>query len=302
MDWAILALLSAAVFGVVSIIDKHLVDRIVQNFRALLFILGIMGILLCIPFIIAEPSYSGYSAKALAAALGSGLTRGIAMSLTFWVLRREEVSRALPVTMTYPIFVAILAALFLDEDIGIREWASIFVIVAGAILLSARRAPGALGGFLLGSSFFLLMLSSFNGGLSNFLGKIALDEISIVQVFTINLFFIGVTVLVMSTSRTAIRGAWEIVRERPRHLPWFVADMLVALLGTYLLFSAFDVGPVSGAAALNATRPMFIFLYVVALSLLAPRFMYESLTGRALSIKFAAIVMIVAGTARLVAG
>jgi hypothetical protein len=47
---------------------------------------------------------------------------------------------------------------------------------------------------------------------------------------------------------------------------------------------------------------MFIFLYVVALSLLAPRFMYESLSGRALTIKFVAIVMIVAGTGRLVAG
>lgn len=300
MDWATLALLGAAVSSVVSIIDKHLVDQLIRNFRSLLFMIGVIGLLICIPFIIADPAYSGHSAKALSAALGSGIARAVALTLTFWVLRREEVSRVLPVTQTYPIFVAILAAVFLDENLGAWEWTSILVIVAGAILLSARRAPGALGGFLLGSSFYLLILASFVGGLANFLGKVAVEEMPVIQVFAVNLFLISASVLAVSTSRTSIHEAWEIFRQRPRHLPWFVADVGVAFVGTYLLLAAFSVGPVSGAAALNATRPFFLFIYVVLLSLLVPRFMYEPLTRKVLSVKFVAIALIVGGTALLV--
>ena len=302
MNWATLAFTSSAVFGVVGIIDKHLVDRVIQNFRTLLFVLGILGMLVSIPLFIANPSYSEYSATGLATALGSGVARVMAMTLAFWVLRREEVSRVLPVTQTYPIFVAILAAIFLREGLVTWEWISIFFIVGGAILLSARKAPGAIGGLLLGPSFYLLILSSFGGGLSNFLGKIALEEISILHVFTINTFSIGLVVSLMSISRTAIREATEIVRIRPQQLLWFIADLLAANLGTFLLFAAFEAGPVSGASALNATRPLFVFLYVVILSLLAPRFMHEPLTMPALTLKLFSIAMIVGGSARLVTG
>ena len=106
----------------------------------------------------------------------------------------------------------------------------------------------------------------------------------------------------MSISRTAIREATEIVRIRPQQLLWFIADLLAANLGTFLLFAAFEAGPVSGASALNATRPLFVFLYVVILSLLAPRFMHEPLTMPALTLKLFSIAMIVGGSARLVTG
>ncbi len=301
MDWATLALLSAAIFGLVSILDKFIVERMARNVRAILFILGVLSLLTSIPFLLADPSYSSYSIRSIGAALASGLLRGLALAVLFGVLRREEVSRALPVTQTYPIFVAVLAALFLGEQIDPLDWGAIVVIVAGAILLSVRRAGGASGGFRLGSSFFLLLLASFATGVSNLLGKDALSELSTVQVFTINFFIVGVAILAVSANRAAVKEAWEIVRHRPRRVPLFAADTLLALLATYLLFASFSVGPVSGASALNATRPLFVFAYAVLVSWLAPRFIHESLTPRVLAVKLAAIAMIVAGTVGLVA-
>ncbi|PZC49110.1 MAG: putative membrane protein [Chloroflexi bacterium] len=299
MDWAILALLSAAIFGLVSILDKYIVDHLSRNTRSILFIMGVFGVLICIPFFIADPSYSSYSLRAIGAAVASGLIRGLSLAILFWVLRKEEVSRALPVTQTYPIFVAILAALFLNEQVGVLDWVAIVVIVAGAVLLSARRTPGALGGFL-GSSFFLLTLSSLAVGASNFLGKDALSEMSTVQVFTINFFAVGVAILSVSTSRDSVREAWAIVRNRPPNLVLFAADTLMALVGSYLLFASFVAGPVSGASALNATRPLFVFIFVVVGSRLTPRLVYELLTPRILALKLTAIAMIVGGTAALV--
>jgi transporter family protein len=302
MDWATLALVSAAIFGFVSVLDKYIVDRLARNIRTILFIMGALSLLFCIPFFFADPSYSTYSLRAIGAAVASGLVRGLSLAMLFWVLRREEVSRALPVTQTYPIFVAILAALFLNERVGVLDWVAIVVIVGGAVVLSVRRAAGGLGGFLLGPSFFLLILSSFGAGLSNFLGKDALSELSTVQVFTINFFAVGVAILSVSTTRDSVREAWEMLRYRPRHMPLFVADTLLALLGSYLLFASFSSGPVSGASALNATRPLFVFIYVVIGSRLTPRLVYELLTPRILASKLTAITMIVGGTAALVVG
>ena len=300
MHWATLALLSAAIFGFVSVLDKYIVDRVARNIRTVLFIMGALSVLICIPFFIADPSYSSYSLRAIGAAVASGLVRGLSLAIMFWVLQREEVSRALPVTQTYPIFVAILAALFLNERVGVLDWVAIVVIVAGAILLSARRSPGARGGFFVGRSFLFLTLSSLGAGASNFLGKDALAEMSIVQVFTINFFAVGVAILAVSTSRDSVREAWEMLRQRPRHLPLFAADTLLALLGSYLLFASFGAGPVSGASALNATRPLFVFVYVVLGSRLTPRLVYELLTPQILALKLTAIAMIVGGTALLV--
>ena len=301
MDWATLALLSAAIFGLVSILDKYIVDRMARNVSAILFILGVLSLLISIPFLLADPSYSSYSIKSISAALASGFLRGLALALLFWVLRREEVSRVLPVTQTYPIFVAALAALFLGEQIDALDWGAIVVIVAGAILLSVRRAGDTSGGFRLGPSFFLLVLASFATGVSNFLGKDALAELSTVQVFTINFFIVGVAILAVSVNRAAVTEAWEIVRHRPLRVPLFAADTSLALLGTFLLFASFEVGPVSGASALNAARPLFVFAYAVLVSWLAPRFIHEPLEPRVLAVKLAAIAMIVVGAAGLVA-
>ncbi len=301
MDWATLALLSAAIFGLVSILDKFIVERMARNVRAILFILGVLSLITSIPFLLADPSYSSYSIRSIGAALASGFLRGLALAVLFGVLRREEVSRALPVTQTYPIFVAVLAALFLGEQVDLLDWGAIVVIVAGAILLSVRRAGGASGGFRLGSSFFLLLLASFATGVSNLLGKDALSELSTVQVFTINFFIVGVAILAVSANRAAVKEAWEIVRHRPRRVPLFAADTLLALLATFLLFASFSVGPVSGASALNATRPLFVFAYAVLVSWLAPSFIHEPLTPRVLAVKLAAIAMIVVGAAGLVA-
>ena len=298
MDWATLALLSAAIYGLVSILDKYIVDRMARNVSAILFILGVLSLLLSIPFLLADPSYSSYSIKSISAALASGFLRGLALALLFWVLRREEVSRALPVTQTYPIFVAALAALFLSEQIDLLDWGAIVVIVVGAVLLSVRRAGGASGGFRIGSSFFLLLLASFGTGVSNFLGKDALSELSTVQVFTINFFIVGVAILAVSANRAAVKEAWEIMRHRPLRMPLFAADTSLA---TFLLFASFEAGPVSGASALNAARPLFVFAYAVLVSWLAPRFIHEPLEPRVLAVKLAAIAMIVVGAAGLVA-
>ena len=301
MDWATLALLSAAIFGLVSILDKYIVDRMARNVSAILFILGVLSLLISIPFLLADPSYSSYSIKSISAALASGFLRGLALAVLFWVLRREEVSRVLPVTQTYPIFVAVLAALFLGEQIDALDWGAIVVIVAGAILLSVRRAGDTSGGFRLGPSFFLLVLASFATGVSNFLGKDALSELSTVQVFTINFFIVGVAILAVSANRAAVKEAWEIVRHRPLRVPLFAADTSLALLGTFLLFASFEAGPVSGASALNAARPLFVFAYAVLVSWLAPRFIHEPLAPGVLAVKLAAIAMIVAGAVGLVA-
>jgi drug/metabolite transporter (DMT)-like permease len=300
MDWATLALLSAASFGAINIIDKYIVVRVVKDMRTLPFILGPVGMLIGAPTLLLDPDFGAYSSHIVPFALAGGMLRALHIFLVFKVLETEEVSRAVPVSQIHPIFVALLAGAFLGEVLGVGEWLAIIVVVAGAVLLSARRMPEGLGAFLLRKSFGLLVLSSLLVAVANLLGKEALGEMSVVQVFGINFFSLGAGLLLFSLDKNVAREAWSIVRTRPRHLGWFAADQGWAVVASFLFFSAVALGPVSLASTLTATRPFFIFVFAVLLSWRLPRFLEEPLTPATLAVKFVGIAMIVGGTARLV--
>jgi len=105
------------------------------------------------------PLPQGVSLGPLLVAVASGILRTAAVIIMLYYLKREEVSRVIPVVFTYPIFVAIIAVLLLGETLDYLQWLAIIIVVAGAVILSARQSPfGAT--IWLGKSFLLLLGAS----------------------------------------------------------------------------------------------------------------------------------------------
>ena len=93
-------------------------------------------------------------------ATGSVLLNLLANFAYFRSLQLAPLSQTLPMLSFTPAFAAVLAAIFLGERLGLRPVAGLFLVVAGALLLTLRPGSGLRGLFagLLGDRGCRLMV------------------------------------------------------------------------------------------------------------------------------------------------
>ena len=295
MTWVLFSLGSTITFAVVSALDKIMIQRYVPNPRTFIVLVGFTQYLLALG-VIPWASWTGYGMADAAIAYASGLASGGYLVLMFWVMGRQDVSRVIPVTSTYPIFVAILAQVFLGETLGPVAWTGILVTVAGASLMSlgptARTDERGQGQML---AFTLLVLASLGFGLSQFLSKVVTDTMDVWTLFVWRSLGGGTVCVAMTIRPSGISDLLSTFR-RPISvgLILFTEGALV-FVALSLLLAAIYSGPVSLASTVMATRPLFVFALGVLLSLGVSNVLNEPLEGRILAAKLLAIVMTVGG-------
>lgn len=291
--WAILALSSAACFGIVSVIDKRLLDHHLPSVSVLFLWIAIvlsfyLVIVLAVIGIPQDPPVD-----ALLMGLASGLSTGAGLALMFAGLKQDEASRAIAITQINPIFVALLAVLFLGETLAPMQWGAILLAVMGTMLISLRELPDRKA--LRPTRGTPLLLGSGLGlGVGIFTVKAALESLSVWEVFVIQQ--LGVVLVFLLLSRPAAwRQLFSILRSRNTLLLLLLGEGMLPILAILLSLVATSMGPVSVVAAFLATRPLFVFVVSTVLS--HPRWglTEESLTRRDLALKVVSIVMIVAG-------
>ena len=259
--------------------------------------LAVLGILFSVVTFIIFPVQDGASTSSILQAVGSGITRGAALMITFIVYQPQEVSRVVPVTQRFPLFVAIIATIFLGEILGPVEWGAIFLTVGGVVLISFQRVPGK-NTVPLGLPFVFMICISLLLAISNVLSKAALDEISVWNMYAFTMLFAGLSFLALGAKAHTVREMLSLARTK-RGILLPVSVMILALFGNLLLFASFDRGPVSLASTIVGTRPLFVFIYTALLTLLFPKVLYEPLTPKTGLIKLVSIAMIVSGGAML---
>ena len=122
---------------------------------------------------------SSFTTTSISLSLLSGIISGTYLIIMFSILASQEVSRVVPVVSTYPVFVALLALVFLGESVTGLAWVGIFTTVVGAALVSLgpSKNPNMTKGTI--SALFLLLLASLAFGLSQFITKAISQEISL---------------------------------------------------------------------------------------------------------------------------
>ena len=295
--WVILALASAACFGVVSVIDKRLLDHHLPSVPVLylwiaLVLIFYSGLALLLTGLPLDAPRDG-----LGMALGSGLAIGIGLGLMFAGLKLDEATRAIGITQTNPIFVALLAVFFLGETLVPIQWGAIALMVLGTILISLRDLPDRR--LLLPTRGTPLLLGSALGlGVGFFAAKYALETLSIWHVFALQQ--LGVVLVFALFARP---GVWRqlaiALRRRNTLFLMLLGEGVLPIIAIVLGLAASDLGPISLVAAVLGTRPFFVFILSTILS--TPRWglMEESLTRQALGLKLASIILIIVGMVAL---
>jgi len=203
VDWISIAVLAAAALGLVNILDSHLISRRMPSLRAFLLPVGLIVLVPGLVFFYLFPLPEEVGAWPLIVALASAILRVASVTILFYTLKREEVSRAVPVVSTYPIFVAIMAIPLLGETLDYLHWIAIIVVVAGAVMVSVKRSPGSAN--WLGSTFLLLFGASLLMAMADVASKYALAYISFWNMYWISALSIAAIFLLISLRPHVIR-------------------------------------------------------------------------------------------------
>ena len=140
MTWLILAFMSA-VFSAVSTIfeKKSLFSLDALNFS---YIVSIITLVFSVPFFFAIPQApSGISLLIL---FIKTVLAAAAFLFVMMSLKNLELSEALPLLAVSPAFVAVLAFLFIGDELVAKEWIGIFLIVAGTYVLELKKQNGSI--------------------------------------------------------------------------------------------------------------------------------------------------------------
>ncbi len=291
--WFLLAICSAAALGLANIAHKRLLD----NYLAGVGVLGAGSILTRLTCAVIVLVIVGWPTDGPASTVGIGLLSGVCLgsglALLYLGLKLGEASRAVAVSQTYPILVALLALAFLEETVSGEQWLAIALVVCGAALISLEGFGRRL--FRLTPGLTALVASSAGLGLAFFLAEFALQDLTPWEVF--GLQELGMIPVFAVFGRPANwRRLWQGLRSPDGLATFVIGEGILPQLAIFLFILSFSFGPVSSAAAVLATRPLFVFLAGTLLSWRALGLMQESVNPAALMGKFVAIAMITGGT------
>jgi uncharacterized membrane protein len=299
LSWIVIALLSAAIGSVVSILDKTVLYRYARTPLTLPLIIGISqtGFGVVVLLVVHVPAEATWGAVGVSVA--SGVIFGLGGQLLMRVLYTQEVSRTIPVLQTAPIFAALIGMMFLDEVLTLVQWVAVLATVLGAALLSVRL-DGEYRRIFLSLSFFLLLASAFLMATANVLGKVAVDDLPLMFTHALRMLSLGAVFLVFNVRRAPIADVRFFVTSRSPALLFIAAnELFIANTGLVLLLWALSLGPVGLVTALAASRALFVVLYSTGLALVWKGALGEVTTRGAVAVKLSSVVLIVGGVAAI---
>jgi drug/metabolite transporter (DMT)-like permease len=295
-SWIAIALASTSIAALVNTLDSHFLSRRMPGLRSYLLIIGLFCAMVAIIMLLINPFPHGTGLRIYGMAFISAMLRVGAVSCLMYAMKKEDISRIMPLTATAPIFVAIMAAMFLGESLRYTQWLAICVVVSGAVLISFKRGNDGSAKFH-ASSFFLLIGSSLLYATSDVFNKYTMDYISYWNSASLSFLFTSMAFIVLCLRRDVLRQIAGIARPC-RTSAAVVLNQIAAMFSTVLGFWAIQNGPVSLASTIFNSKPLFVFVYAILLARLMPGFLLESWTDRkGLILKIIATLMIVGGIA-----
>ena len=131
------AMLSPFFFGLMNVYDKYAVERKIKHYEGYAVMNGIACFSIAAIFA-AFLDWSTLKASDLIVPMIAGLIWGGITWLYYIVLSKEDISHAIGLNYVYPIIVAFLGYLILDEKLHPIGYLGMFLTITGAVLLSGR--------------------------------------------------------------------------------------------------------------------------------------------------------------------
>lgn len=292
-----IGLVIAVLGGISGVIDRRLMTDVIDETGALVvtsmgttFLVGVTASL-----------YVGIkipgSPIVIAALLVAGVLKSAPLYLYFTAVRQEDITVVAPVASTSPLWVAVLAFVFLGEQLAPVEYAAIGVTIFGIILLNYEAVDVQwLGRPVVFSASFAIL-----GSIQTVLYKYAITEADIwTAVFFVNVVSFSVAVLAMRSGAVRAELRALVTGVDPQETATVALSELVSSVKGVLKFVALGLAPASIISPVTATTPAFTFLLVVLLSGVFGLDIDDGMGRRVLVRKLVATLLVTVGIVILV--
>ena len=274
-------------------------NRHMPGLRSYLLIIGAFTIPVGLALMAVFPVPADAGWTPLAAAVISSLVRVTAVFLLLSAMKAEDVARIIPLNSTAPVFVAVMAAAFLDEDLKPLQWLAIGIVVCGAILISFKNTGGGNHRFH-ARSFFMVIGSAVLFAIGDVTNKYALESISYLNTAGL-MFFITSAIFVAACWRPGVVRQLKALKRPVGIVAGVIANQVAAITATLLSYWAVANGPVSLASTIFNSKPLFVFAFALLMSRLAPGFLPDGGSdAKTLARKLIATLLIFGGLVLIV--
>jgi len=181
----------------------------------------------------------------------AGVVFGAQFLVYYYLLADEDVSNVIGVIYLYPILVAILSFIFLDEVFPLITYVGIALILAGGVRLSTNL-KGIGRGFVVWLMAIMVLLVA----LHEFFIKIATSHLPTLNGIAVGLISVGLTLLLGLIHDRTRQG----VRAEFKNLKWAVCGDSLALAGLAAMYFAMAGLPATIVSSVGATHPLILLL------------------------------------------
>jgi bacterial/archaeal transporter family protein len=282
------SLLAPASFAVSNLVDNHILHARLKD--AVSYDILTTWVTLPVAVVIFLATKVSFAFEAWFVGTTVGFSFAFLFILYNVAMMREQGTNVVSVIYINPLFVAILALVFLGERLSIANYAGILLLIASAFLVLYKRIDAKNLG--LG----IVLVYTLASAVARVVAKSALEEVDIWSYFFWFLIggLLGSIVLACVWRRslgTAVRKLDAPV------LLMIVTTTAFSTVGLVLLYSAFSYGSVTLASGLTAVQPSLVFLYSSLLLRFRPAAIPpERITGRWADVrKVSAALLIIVG-------
>ncbi|MBT3324496.1 EamA family transporter [archaeon] len=286
MHWVILTLISAILVSFVILIEKYV---IIHDLKDPVIMAGVLGPGFFLVYTIYTLIFGTFiiSLSAMIFAFFVGVFHVLALFFYYKSIKKEEVSRIIPLFSITGIFILIFAFFFFGETFSLIQYLGIFAIIIGSFLLSIKNFSD----LRLSIAFLFAIISSFLLAMRAIFVKFASNLIPITGIF----FWVGLGVLTTSLI-LFITHYHKFSKKEFEGIEILFFTSLLAALGILSFFSAISLAPVTLVSTLFQTYVFFTFIGATILTLVYPKFIREKLSKKIFIQKLIAIILIFIGS------
>lgn len=288
--WFYYILIAMFIIGSLALVDKVLVNNFIHDPIAFTMLVALAAFL---PFI--GLLYFPLKPIAIGTALLCIIAGFIHTTYVYPYYRSlvfEEVSRVVPLWQLTPIFVLILARLFLHEILPTSDYITFFLIVVGVLLFSIKREQQ----LTLSSALYLMITSSIFVALFSVIAKYVYtieDLFSAFLYIQIGILLSFAILFVKSDYRKRFLRAFASAGR-------FASSIAVLDIGIgYVSFVAYSLavslGPISLVTVIYAVQPVYVLLAATIIGYKYKSLIQERITRGAFIQKLVAVVLIFIG-------
>jgi drug/metabolite transporter (DMT)-like permease len=285
MSYILLALIAWFLFAVLSLLDKFLLNKPIQDDRVFTFYTGLFSIFVVLLFL---PTTRIHSLNQVLFDIFCGFIFLVAQFFLFRALSKGEVSEVIPITgALVPVFALISSHYALGLNFTRNESIAFILLVFGTILISYRTKikKGNLLYPILASIFFAIYYTAVKKAYVPFSENFGLVRLG---------SFVGSLLMLFSSEvRSSIRRTTHRVKNTTSGL--FLTKEIAGGLGFIILNYAISKGNPALVNALQGFEYVMLFIFALLLSKKYPMLWHEHGEGHVLVRKFLAILLIVGG-------